>query len=386
MLHPNYWCGQELPPNFLKKKAAEKLKISVEKLKRIESGEETPSFSLAEKMSKLYRRPLAVFYLPEPPKDFDTLRDFRGRRFETEISTALTFFIRGIREKQDRISEIKKEEGDEKLRFLNRFNTNNSEIEVAESIVQTFVPEDKKGYRKNSLKEWITWVEQKGIFVSVTKSFQNQYPIEIDDARGFAIYDPYAPFIFINGRDSENAKMFTLIHELAHLWIGESGISDINLYEPSVFAEDEFSKTERFCNRVAANVLMPETFFKEQNKRGVIWDHSVIEENSKKLGVSSYAMLIRLFELRMINKSEFKLLKDIIQDKYQKFLLQQAEKSAGAQTDYYRVVINRNSKSFSQFVYYLYRSGRIQGVEASNLLGVKLNLFDKLKSNLIIQG
>ncbi|OQY70550.1 MAG: hypothetical protein B6D45_11060, partial [Ignavibacteriales bacterium UTCHB3] len=124
---------------FSEEKAAEKLKISVEKLKRIESGEETPSFSLAEKMSKLYRRPLAVFYLPEPPKDFDTLRDFRGRRFETEISTALTFFIRGIREKQDRISEIKKEEGDEKLRFLNRFNTNNSEIEVAESIVQTFV-------------------------------------------------------------------------------------------------------------------------------------------------------------------------------------------------------------------------------------------------------
>lgn len=360
--------------------AAEKLKISEERLQSWETGEALPSLAQAEKMSKLYRRPLAVFFLPVPPKDFETLRDFRGRKSNQDYSPALNFMIRDILARQVWISEIREEEGEEPLDFLGKFSIGNTETEVATDILNLLSPPEDP-INRNDLREWIKRVEKKGIFVSISGSYTSKLPIDIEDARGFAAFDRYAPFIFINGRDYPNSQLFTLAHELAHLWIGESGVSDINLYEQSGISRDSYANSETFCNRVAANVLMPaEKLF------GKISDFNIsqpgdVEKLSKEFGVSSYALLIRLFELNALSREVFFSLKEDISAKFKR-VSSKEEKEASGGPDYYRVMIRKNSRLFTKTVYSLYKGGRILGSEASDMLGIKIDRFSKLNSHL----
>lgn len=360
--------------------AAEKLKVPENRLRAWEAGEASPTLAQAEKLSKLYRRPLAVFYLPVPPKDFETLRDFRGRKSIQDYSPALNFMIRDILARQAWISEIRKEEGEEPLYFIGKFSISNTVTEIAADILNVFSPSEDTIHR-NDLREWIKRVEKKGIFVSVSGSYTSKLPIDIEDARGFAAFDRYAPFIFINGKDYPNSQLFTLIHELAHLWIGESGVSDINLYEQSGISQDSYVNTETFCNRVAANVLMPEDKLLAKLSDFEVFKLDGVEKLAKQFGVSSYALLIRLFELNALPRGIFFRLKEEITEKFKQISSKDVKEATGG-PDYYRVMIRKNSRLFTQTVYSLYKGGRILGSEASDLLSIKVERFAKLHSYL----
>lgn len=209
--------------------AAQKInRVSVDKLVKWEKGEAYPTLRQAEKMSKVYRRALAIFYLPEPPRDFQPIEDFR-RNSDKKFGTALIFMIREVQEKQTWLSEFLKDEGEDPLPFIGKFSINDDPKKVANHILTTLSSFGMIRPQKNHLREWIDLIEKAGIFISRGSSIHSHLLIDLKDARGFAISDPYAPFVFLNTRDSETAQLFSLFHELAHLWISRSGVSNMNL-------------------------------------------------------------------------------------------------------------------------------------------------------------
>ena len=122
--------------------------------------------------------------------------------------------------------------------------------------------------------------------------------LSVDEFRGFALSDPYAPLVFINSRDSKGAQMFTLAHELVHIWLGVSGVSNLEAtYAPN-------HRIERFCNRVAAEVLVPAIELRTE------WPTARTQSRplaslAQRFKVSSLVLLRRLRDLRFISEAQF---------------------------------------------------------------------------------
>lgn len=184
-------------------------------------------------------------------------------------------------------------------------------------------------------------------------------PLSIQEFRGFAISDPYAPVVFINLRDAPSARLFTLIHEIAHLWIGKSGISTAKA--------NETRKEERFCNAVAGEFLAPTRLMMAH------WsERKTIQENTsdiaKLLHVSRYVIARRALDLGFIEP-------DAYNDYYQQ-LMAEFNASHGAGGNYYAGVQNKNSVRFSKALMVETLSGRVLLRDAGRLLGISP---DKLK-------
>ena len=131
---------------------------------------------------------------------------------------------------------------------------------VANDILKTLDINPSNYKTDNPIKEWIDKAESKGIFISRTSFIHSRLKLDSEEIQGFAIADPYAPFVFINSDDWNAPQLFTLVHELAHIWIAETGIS--NEIDPDLKNRDKFHPVELFCNEVAANALIPDNYIK----------------------------------------------------------------------------------------------------------------------------
>lgn len=362
--------------------AASKVPCDPEKLDEWEtsSSNNFPTIKQAEKLAKIYRRPLAVFYLPSIPKDFQILRDFRSRN-KDEFSTALIFMMREIQEKQDWLKTAFIENSEAQLEFVGRFSNGDSPDEVAQNIRDVLNINTSES-ETNPLKYWIEKAESHRIFISMSSYFHTRMKLDINEVKGFAIADKYAPFIFINSEDWNNAQLFTLVHELVHIWINESGVS--NETEINFRNNTGIDPIEKFCNEVTANVLLPDQEFKLHFRTITNLTLKNVSAISKKFGVSNITLLIRAFNLNLIDTKKFNLLYSEAEKQfleYEKWVQRkeelQKEKEGGP--NYYLLQTRRNSKAFSNIVLDNYKGGFISGIEASHLLNIKLNRFPKLE-------
>ena len=354
--------------------AAKKVGVKVEKLAEWEKGQAFPTVRQAIKLANIYRRPFAAFFLPEPPKDFALLQDFRRISNNLRYSTALIFMLREIQEKQQWMSDFLKDNGEPPLPFIGQFTIKDSTRKIAREIVKYLGIENAQS---NNLKHWIQKSESKGIFVSKAGSYHNHLPILVEEARGFVISDKYAPFMFINSRDLDAAQLFTIVHELVHLWIGESAVLDASLIEFRT-KNIEYNEVEVFCNRVAAEILMPEAeildIFKDVTTDYLMEEMVIFA--SREFGVSQLAVWTRLKNLNKISPIKYK----EIRDRYNTLYSYPKPKPKGGDT--YRNKAVRNGKKFCYIVMDSFRNGLITGLEASNLLGVRINKFDKFSTYL----
>jgi len=353
---------------------AKKMGCKKEKLIEWESGDSFPSLIQAKKMSKIYRRALAIFYLPSPPKDFQPISDFR-RIKDKKFSTSLIFLIREIQEKRLWLSEYLKEEGEERIPIVGQFNVKSPHKIVADAIIDFLeireLPEDQH------LKFWIQKVEEAGIFVCQTSNYHPHLKIQVEEARGFALSDPYAPFIFINSRDLETARLFTLMHEFVHLTIAESGVSNFKNLEFRSEDQFKYSEIEVFCNRVTAEVLMPAAVMRARFKSNEE-NEPEVENTARYFGVSQFSIYTRLLNLRLVSKPKYDQWKRKYFKRVEDWLEKESEKpkSKGG-PNYYLLKSIRNSKSFSRIVFEGFKGEILTGVEASRLLGIKLNKLNK---------
>ncbi|MCK9450567.1 MAG: helix-turn-helix domain-containing protein [Bacteroidales bacterium] len=363
--------------------AAAKVSVTVERLKQWEEGISQPTIKQAQKLAKAYKRPFALFFLPEVPRDFQPLQDFR-KTGAKELTTSSIFIIREIQQKQSWISDVYEENKENKLPFVGRFSIKDNPQQVAADILETLkiIPASYK--TNNPIKEWIDAAESNGVFVSRTSFIHSRLKLDSNELQGFAIAEPYAPFVFVNSEDWNAPQLFTLVHELAHIWIAETGIS--NEIEPVIKNKDKFHPVELFCNEVAANALMPKTLVLSLDS-SLFKSSKAIFQTAKQLGVSSFALLVRILNLNLISITEYQKLKKQADIDFAAYLKKedekkdkQKEKSGGP--NYFLLQLNRNSRLFTQTVLDSFRGGFIEPTLASNLLNVQVNKFQKLEAQL----
>jgi Zn-dependent peptidase ImmA (M78 family) len=368
--------------------AAAKVSVSVEKLIEWEIGINQPTIRQAQTLAIAYKRPFALFFLPEIPKDFQPLQDFRKKGSKV-LGTASIFIIREIQQKQSWISEVNEGNNEEKIPFVGRFSINDDPEIVAKDILKTLeiIPYEFK--TDNPIKEWIDRAESKGIFISRSSFINPKLKIDSNELQGFAIADSFAPFVFVNSDDWNAPQLFTLVHELAHIWILETGIS--NDIEPEIKNKDKFHPVELFCNEVAANVLMPASVISGLLSRSFESVQNVFS-TSKNLGVSSFALLYRAFNLGLITYDVYAKLKLEAEIEFKGFLkreeekktkLKEKEKKGGPNP--YLLRLNKNSRLFTQIVLDAFRGGFVEPTKASFLLNTPVNKFSSLEAQLYPQ-
>ena len=363
--------------------AASKVNVPAERLLEWEAGTDQPTIKQAQILAKAYKRPFALLFLPDIPRDFQPLQDFR-RTDSKPLSTGSVFIIREIQQKQAWISETNRENSEQKFPFVGRFTIHDHPAVVAQDILNTLAISPGKYPNGNAIKEWIDKAETKGIFISRTSFINSHLTLDSDELQGFAIADPYAPFVFINSEDWAAPQLFTLVHELAHIWIAATGISaDI---EPGFRQVDRLHPVELFCNEVAANALIPSNML-TQLSTNVFQSASQVFTIAKTFGVSSFALLIRALNLNLISIAQYKILKTAADAEFKAFLIKEEEKkakqkeSAGGPS-YYLLQIQKNSRLFTQTVLDAFRGGSLEPTKASSLLNVKINHFHNLEAQL----
>jgi Zn-dependent peptidase ImmA (M78 family) len=255
-----------------------------------------------EKFAKKVGVPFGYFFLDAPPAKFRTqIPDLRQTVEAVPLSNNFYDVLDDAKRKQDWFRDHLKGNDAEPLPFVGKFNLQSSAKAIARDISKTLGlnPDDRHSCKTQ--EEYFSDVSKKseaaGVLVlkSGIVGASTRRSLEVKEFRGFALFDPIAPLVFVNGRDWEVAWVFTLVHELAHIWLGKSGVSDLQ----SPRAEKEI---EVLCNRVAAEVLTPEIEFK-QSYEVLGADLSKI---AKRFRVSRLVVARRALSLELIDQLAYK--------------------------------------------------------------------------------
>jgi Zn-dependent peptidase ImmA (M78 family) len=359
--------------------------VKPEQVKSWQNGLGWPTFSQAQNLAHALHIPFGYLFLSTVPDEKLPIPDLRTIRNAApeKLSTNFVDLLNSVLRKQQWYREFLQQEGYEPLDFVGRFNLSDDPNKVAKDISQTLGIDEKLRGDSSSWSEFlgkfIHRAESKRILVlrSGVVGSDNRRKLSVDEFRGFAISDQYAPLIFINVRDYKVAQIFTIAHELAHIWIGESGISNLVLKNtpPNV-------NVEIFCNRVAAQLLVPEDiFFAEWH------DEWSVEKNIEKMvgrfRVSSVVILRRALDLNRITKDEFFYHYDAEIKNQHMRQEEKAGKSRGG--NFHATLFARNSRLLTNTVVSLAYEGKLLYREAANLLGVKVKSLDKIAQKLEIK-
>lgn len=237
---------------------------AIERMKDLECAKEEPTWSMLSKMSKIYHLPSVIFYLSKIPPPGDRGEDFRTlpRKPDRKAQGLIDAAVRDMHARQGILrSALEDIEEAESLPFIGSAKAIQSgrrrDIErLADSIRKTLAF-DRQWFRSRAnAKEGFAYLreraEEAGIFVILIANLGSWHStLDVELFRGFVIADPIAPLVVINANDSPSAQSFTLVHELAHLWIGSSGISGGSV--------EGSEGIERFCNEVASEFLVSQS-------------------------------------------------------------------------------------------------------------------------------
>lgn len=347
--------------------------VKPERLREWESGKERPTINQAKALAKRLKIPFGYLFLKKPPEELPHVPDLRtiGSAERTSFSPDFIDVYQSSLLKQQWFKEYRLREGFPKLPFAGLFNRRSAVADIVASI-EDYLQVSFARSEANDDRKFMTLLvdnaEKLGILVfrSGTVGSNTHRLLSVDEFRGFAIHDEYTPVVFINTQDSRSAQVFSLMHELAHIWIGEDGVSN---YDTGVVAHSSISTVESKCNQVAAEVLVPSFVIKSS------WNNSeTVSENirllSKRCKVSKMVVAIRAHDVSLISRQEFSRFygEELKWDKKQK-KRQKDSSGGGPKTE---VMINlRNGKLFAQTLVSETYEGRVLFGEALSLLGMK---------------
>lgn len=261
------------------------------------SGKARPTFKQAVDIAKTLQIPFGYLWLKEPPKEQEIIPDLRtiGNGGLAQIPLELKTVVNDVKQKQEWFKEYAKTNGILKCEAIGRFKGSDDTQEIADDVTARLKIQDLVGSgcdKDRMLKNLIEKIEKLGILVMRNSILRGntKKKLNLDTFRGFAIFDEFAPLIFINTNDSKAGQIFTLMHEVAHLWIGQSGISDSDIRENN--------KIELACNEIAAKILMPKT--KIQKAFREFDDDRWLECIADRFSVSTLAVLNRLRSLSLL--------------------------------------------------------------------------------------
>jgi Zn-dependent peptidase ImmA (M78 family) len=349
------------------------------------TGTSQPTLKQLEGFAKTTHTPLGFFFLPFPPDERLPIPHFRtsGNEIQERPTPALLETVHAMELRQAWMREFLIEQGQEPLRFVKSATPDAKPALVANRIRQALnLNEDWANKEKSwtdALSAMRKAMEAAGILVAVNGIVGNNTHWKLDpgEFRGFVLVDDYAPLVFVNGSDGKAAQMFTLAHELAHVFFGSSAAFDLREMQP---ADDPM---EQACNRVAAELLLP-----EQTMRSA-WPSAKNEQEpfqiiARQFKVSVIVAARRALDLGLIQKKDFF-------DFYQKYLADERrtvsrnrEKEGGG--DFYLNQNLRVGKRFASAVARATLEGKLLYSEAYNLTGLYGKTFDRYVDSLKIGG
>ena len=345
---------------------AEKLGAKPEQVREWEQTG-TLSFSRADKLAKVTHTPFGYLYLETPPEEKLPIPDFRtvaGKDLLRPSPDLLDVLSDALR-RQDWFRDYLVAYGEEPLSLVGSAKLDDSPDEVAARIrgaihLDTEVRGSARTWEE-ALRMQVEGMEDAGVLVMRSGIVGNNTSrqLAVDEFRGFALSDPYAPLVFINSRDSKGAQMFTLAHELVHIWLGVSGVSNLE----STYAPNH--RVERFCNRVAAELLVPTGELRSE------WHTARTQARplaglAQRFKVSSLVLLRRLRDLRFISQAQF----ERQYSEEEKRFEERAAQSAGG-GDFYLTQRTRTGMRFAKALIESVLEGRTTYRDAFQLLGIR---------------
>lgn len=331
------------------------------------NGEAVPTFRQAQKIASQLHVPFGYLFLAEPPIEEMPLPDFRRHPGSSGPSLDLRDVISDVLRKQDWYRDHRIDRDEEPVDVVGRFTAGTDFTVVAADIRRTLDFEETVRPESSApafLRAFVAQVETIGILVmrnGIVRQATNR-ALLVDEFRGFSIADPMAPVIFINNADSNAAQSFTLAHELAHIWVGQGGISDADV----TIGERGTADIEEFSNEVAGELLLPWMALSERwsAKTGDFgsWASGVARE----FHVSTVMVARQLWQHDVIGREDFF---DFYEREKQNWTSRRSGSSSGG--DYYLSVPIRNSRRLTESVLESVESSQTSLRDASQLLGVK---------------
>ena len=273
--------------------------VDVERLTSWEAGERRPTIPQLRNLARVYRRPLAGFYLPEQPPDLRPPKDFR--RLPGEVagveSPELRYELRRAVARRDFALELLAANDEEPPSpVIEATPIDSSErlgSEIRSYLGMTLAQQFRWRPPYGPFNAWRDAIESVGTLVTQLTD------IEVSETRGFSISHRPLPVIAVNIKDSPNGRTFSLLQEFVHLILRQGGLCDLENEQEHPRA---LLRIERFCNRIAANTLMPESAFPNQSAvtnhgANIEWSDLELQQVARRFGVSREAVLRRLLDL-----------------------------------------------------------------------------------------
>ena len=342
-----------------------------------ENGEKRPTLKQIERFASIVHAPIGFLFLPTPPVEEIPIPDFRtiGNRKIGHPSPDVLETIFVCQQRQEWYRDFARSIREAPCPYVGSATLSSDIKEVAHTIRHElkFDIEVRRqlGTWEEALRQFIAQADDAGILVMVSgvMGSNNRRRLDHDEFRGFALSDDMAPLVFINGADTKSAQMFTLAHELAHIWLGKTGLSDVG---PATFPSNN---VEKWCNQVAAEMLVPEEILCSEHRPGAeISDQTI--RLARFFKVSTLVILRRLYDLKYLSMEAFNEAYHNEQDR----LLSILKNSGG---NFYLTQAARMSKRFARALIISTMEGQTLYRDAFQLLGFsKIATFHKLGNRL----
>jgi Zn-dependent peptidase ImmA (M78 family) len=272
------------------------------------------------------------------------------------------------------------EEGADLLAFVGSASESRNAVSLAARIRQALGLDvdwaERYAKWEDALRTLCNAAERIGILVATSSvvGLNNHRPLDPQEFRGFVLCDSHAPLVFVNGADSKSAQMFTLAHELAHLWLGQDGLFNRIRMMPHANA------TERFCNEVAAEFLIP------AHKLSQRWDEARLTERpfhtiARWYKVSPLVAARRALDMKLITRAKFFVFYEQDQEEWRK--RKAAEKKRKGGPNFYDAQDARLGRRFAYAVVQATREGRLLHRDAYQLTDIKGDTFNNYADRLV---
>ncbi len=333
------------------------------KLNEWMAGDRVPTLKQIEKFAQATGVAVGYFFLPEPPDERIPIPDLRtmGDRANIRPSGDLLDTIHQCRQRQDWYREYARSIGLQQIGWVGSLRTNISPVDAARKITTTLsFPVGQRGSDwDKAFTNLRTRAEEVGVLVMVNGvvGSNNYRRLDSREFRGFALADTFAPLVFVNGADTRAARIFTLVHELAHVWLGQSALSDADLSAPAT------DRVEAWCNQVAAEVLVPmqeirREFDPDAERATELW------RLARKFKSSTLVVLRRLHEAGYFSWEEYR---RSYRDEFERAM----RGRSGGSGNFYNTQVSRVGKTFAQAVVTSTLEGHTSYTDAFQMLGFK---------------
>jgi len=342
-----------------------------------EKGEAQPTLKQLEKLAKTTHTAVGYLFLPKPPDDSLPIPDLRtmGGKPMKKPSPDLLDTMHLCQQRQDWYRDFCRMEGSEPLAFVGSASPAD-DIEAVATDIRTALHLDLE--ERRTLR---TWTEALRRFVEATESLgvlvmmsgivgsNTHRKLNPDEFRGFALADDLAPLIFVNGADTKAGQMFTLAHELAHVWLGQTALSDSR---PDALPTHD---VEAWCNRVAAELLVPLDVLRKEYRKGEPLPDA-LNRLARHFKVSTLVILRRVHDADHLTRHAFR-------RAYNAELERLKTIPRGSGGEFYRTQTSRVGRRFARAVIVSTLEGGTSFTESFRLLGFrKMRTFDELARRL----